>query len=587
MKFFGILLALLSAVSVSSFAVPSSHVVNTRVSTTQSSDSQKTTVRNLAELSDDTTISSVSSLVAAADTIFKSGSINWKAAAGTSVMAGGIVGLLVGWQKMTKYFYLRQPPSFRPVQESIFNTLAGLGVVGVSLNLILGVQPVQKSLTTFSKDFFGKPDILVENVMFLHDAIFQLGVAFAICAGLMLIRGERKLIDIASIQEEQIDPQTGIYRLTAENLARYIKIREFNRPQEQPGYIGIQREIFMDTGEWSAKILLLRSHVMDLFPSLPADFRVEALMEEDFAANMYKAVQVPFFAWALYIPALAISNSIDLSHGVVNSGAANDAASAGYFFDEFFSFVPSISSVIIGSIWGWWNCWKMTQVKYMILPRLEPDQANDGMPVIRPPPMYNDYVRSTFDASPPSLRRVERFWGKEPQTIYDDLFGQAGSAGLELYGNSIKYQFWLTLTNVVYFGLQILPRDLEVFVNGAKAGDPTNVSVELWFYAIMMSVSLINLFLVTPRTFWNYSLVSCMEGENLVELLRLSGYGTPQQVAQPRTSTNPSLPMGGGPPGAAGRLPPSNNPGGTFQGGGGPGGFSNGNYVDSDYRDTF
>jgi hypothetical protein len=475
--------------------------------------------------------------------------IPWKAAAGTSVLSLVIISLLFGWQKMTKYFYLRQPRSFRPTQDSIFVTLAGLGVVGVSLDLITGIAPVQKALEGFSKDFFGKPDILVKNTDFAHDAFFQLGVAFALMAGLMLLRGEKKLIDIATIQEEQIDPQTGMYSLTADNLARYIRMREFNRPQEQPGYIGITREIFMDQDEWSAKILLLKNHVMDLFPSLPSDFRVESLMEESFAETMYKAVQVPFLAWVFFIPALAYSNAVDLSHGVINAGAPNAALSSGYFFDEFLIFVPAISSVIISSIWGYWNCWKMTQVKYMILPRLEPDQTNDGRPVIRPPPMYNDYVRSSFDASPPSLRRVERFWGKEPQTIYDDLFGQAGSAGLDLYSNSIKYQAWMTLTNIVFFAIQILPRDLEVMVDGAKAGDPQMVAVELYAYGILLAFSIFNLFWVTPRTFWNYCVVSCMDGENLVELLRLSGYGSPQQVAQPRVTGGPPLrgsPMQGG-----------------------------------------
>lgn len=453
--------------------------------------------------------------------------VSIKAIVGAATIMGSIVGLLFAWDKAIIYFRSQVPVSLKPTVESIFSTLSGLGVIGVGLYAVLGIPAVQKSLEAISKEYFGKKDILVTNFAFFHQAYLQLGVIFFLSVVAMILKGLQKLNDIDEIQDAIVDGQTG-YRVTAEKLVGYYSTREFNRPQEQPGYTGISRELFMERSEWSAKILMLRNLVMYLVPSLPADFRVEALIEESFAQNMYKFTEVPYLAWAFIIPALAITNAIDLTQGVVNSGSSNAAASAGEFIDAFIIFTPMISALVISSIWSYWNCWKMTQIKYMILPKLEPDPINGGEPVIRAPPIYSDYLRQTFNSSPRTLQRVEAIWGKPPRTAYDELFGEAGAAGLEMYRNSIKYQAWLNLATITYFGVHILPRDIELLTGmaGAKAGEPTLVSVELFTYGIFFLISLFQLTYVTPRTFWNFCIISCMEDENLQYLLNVAGYGT-------------------------------------------------------------
>ena len=453
----------------------------------------------------------------------KNAVVSLRAAGGATVLMCSMVALIYLWTRSMRSFRSRVPITLKPAMESVFSTVCGLGVIGAISGGILGLPGVEPALEPISKDWFGNKETLFNNISFFQDTYLQLGVIFFLSVVAMILVGLGKLDDIDEIQDAIVDQATG-YRVTPEKLLPYYTEREFNRPQEQPGYTGIAREIFMPKKEWSAKILLLRNLVMDQVPSLPDNFRVEALIEESFAQSMYRAVQIPTLAWCFAIPILAFLNAVDLSHGVINASVIQAPKSAGHFIEENAVFTPAISAVIVSSIWSYWNCWKMTQIKYMILPKLEPDPLDGGFPVIRPPPIYNDYQCENFDSSPPTLRRVEQAWSKPPKTAFDDLFGAIGSAGLEFYGNSIKYQAWLNLAILISIGLQILPRDLEVLLAGAKAGNPSLVPVELFVYGVMTLVSLFELTVVTPRTFWNYCIISSMEAQNLRELLYACGY---------------------------------------------------------------
>eukprot|EP00977_Amphora_coffeiformis_P023781 scaffold14226_cov186-Amphora_coffeaeformis.AAC.8 len=463
----------------------------------------------------------------------------------------GMVALIWLWTKAMRSFRARVPITLKPAMESVFSTVCGLGVIGAISGGVLGLPGVEPALEPISKDWFGNKETLFTNISFFQDTYLQLGVIFFLSVVAMILVGLGKLDDIDEIQDAIVDQATG-YRVTPEKLLPYYTEREFNRPPEQPGYTGISREIFMPKKEWSAKILLLRNLVMDQVPSLPDDFRVEALIEESFAQNMYRAVQIPTLAWCFAVPILAFLNAVDLSHGVINASVIQAPKSAGHFIEENAIFTPAISAVIVSSIWSYWNCWKMTQIKYMILPKLEPDPLDGGLPVIRPPPIYNDYQCENFDSSPPALRRVEQAWSKPPKTAFDDLFGAIGSAGLEFYGNSIKYQAWLNLAILISIGLQILPRDLEVLLAGAKAGNPSLVPVELFVYGAMTLISIFELTVVTPRTFWNYCIIASMEAQNLRDLLYASGYnpdyippGNNQGVQQARRVPPALSPMQG------------------------------------------
>ena len=471
----------------------------------------------------------LSSLLLAADSKspFKSGTVSYKTAAASSIMMLIIVSLYFIWGKSVIYVRRKIPTSLRPVVDSVIGEIGGLGIVGLVLTSVLGYPGVKKSLEGYSKDYFGEKNILVENFDFLHMTFFQLGVAFFIASGLMVLVGLKRLDDIDDIQELQMDRASGVVDVTAERLAASIPGREFNKPLEQPGFVNIWRDVFMTDSERAARTLLMRNLVVEKYPYLPDTFRIEPIIEESFALNMYKIVQLSYIAWIYIIPALAYSNAIDIAHGVVNASAKNTADSVGYFFSTFNSIGSAWSISCCCGIWGYWNCWKMTQIKFMVLPRLQPDPA-DGRPLILPPPMYDEFMRSRFLSSPPTVQRVEKIWGQPPETLLDELFGQAGAAGLDFYLQSIKLQVWLLLTQLVFFGSQIFIRDLDVFVNNVKAvGDPRFSVVELYAYGSFVLFAFFQLFFVAPQAFWNYCLISCFDEDNLEELLERTGYGRP------------------------------------------------------------
>ena len=459
-----------------------------------------------------------------------------KAAAGAATIMISITGLIFAWDRISEWFRRQIPLSLKPTVESIYATVAGLATVGVLTKFLVDIPALRAYVEPFSKEYFGKSDIFVKNVIFFQEAFLQLGIVYLVASTAMILKGLSKLNDIDEIQDSIVDPMTG-YRVTPEKLVNYYSEKEYNRPQENPGYTGITRELFMDKREWSAKVLMLRNLVMDLIPDLPPNFRVEALLEESFAQNMFRLVQIPTLAWLVFVPFLALSNGLDLSNGVINAGANNADATAGTFIDNFAVFTTALSSVVISSIWSYWNCWKMTQIKYMILPKLQPDPSI-GAPVIQMPPIYSAFLRRTFDSSPPTLKRIEAFFAKPPRTAYDELFGEVGSAGLDVYGNSIKYQAWLNLATLTFLGVHVMSRDIEVLLATAK--EPTLVSIEFFTYMIMFVLSLIQLTLTTPRTFWNYCIIACMEDRNLQYLLDVAGYG--YGYGPPETASSVSLP---------------------------------------------
>lgn len=176
----------------------------------------------------------------------------------------------------------------------------------------------------------------------------------------------------------------------------------------------------------------------------------------------------------------------------------------------------------------------MTQIKYMLIPQLGErinapgsDGANgsagsDSTFQILPPLIDNEQARKNFVSSPVWVQPIESLWARPAQTPYDELFGMAGAAGPHLYRNSIKFQTWLCITHIVFFGSQIVTRDLNaIFLSGttASVGNPEYVTLELITYGSFVLLSLIQLLFVTPRGFWNLCLVVSAEDGASEELL--------------------------------------------------------------------
>ena len=465
---------------------------------------------------------------------------------GSSLIMLTIVGLLYMWEESVEWVREAVPQTLLPVVESILAEIGGLGFIGLVLQTLLGNSAVKESLEEISIFFFGETDILIENFEFLHAAFFQVGVGFFLAAGLMVVVGLQKLKEIETVEGLQLDQETGACTVTAEKLSKYLPTPATATATKEEDGVTVTSgssssssllwdEIFMSKEERAAKSLLMRSRFMDLYPHLPDTFRVESIISASFAQNLYKMVEVSPLTWIFLIPALAFANAIDLSHEVVNAASPNAIESVGYFFSTFASIGPATFTVVLAAVWGFWNCWKVTQIKYMLLPSLGSDPTTGNVDIL-PAPIEDKTARESFNSSPAWVQPIENIWAKPSQNEFDDLFGTAGGAGFKLYQNSIKYQTWLCLTHIVFFGTQIVPRDIDALISGAtNVGDPSHLTAELVTYGGFILASLLQLILVSPRAFWNYCLVACVEEKNSLALLELSGNPPPPTPPQPLT----------------------------------------------------
>jgi len=449
---------------------------------------------------------------------------------GSSLIMLTIVALLYTWETAVEWVRETVPPALRPVVKSILAEIGGLGFIGLVLQTVL-TGTNKQVLEEWSVELFGEGDILVEDFEFLHTAFFQVGIGFFLAAGAMVTVGLFKLAEIDKIEELQVDAQTGACSVTAEKLTRYLPTvvgptpedgeeEELDQPVSLDGPSALVDEIFMSTEERAGLTLLLRSRLVERF-DLPETFRVEQYIRNAFAENLLELVELSPLTWIYLIPALALANAIDLSHEVVNAASPNAADSAGFFFSTPWAIIPSTLSVGLSLVWGTWNCWKMTLIKYMLLPQLGRDEAT-GAAQILAPPVDRTTAREAFasqTSSPAWVQPLEGVWSEPARTPFQELFGTAGAAGLHLYRNSIKFQAWLCITHIVFFGTQIVPRDIDALLTGAAVGDPNSLVPELLAHGGFLLLSLTQLFFITPRAFWNFCLVACLGDDEEVEKL--------------------------------------------------------------------
>ncbi|CAB9497707.1 expressed unknown protein [Seminavis robusta] len=507
-----------------------------RISTNQAPPLQQANTLGMLQLSVSSDVSN--DLIVDATSIVVSHSEGLLAATpaiGSSLIMLTIVGLLYIWEESVEWVRETVPKTLLPVVESILAEIGGLGFIGLIFGTVLGNSNVKEGLEGLSITLFGESEILVENFEFLHSAFFQVGVGFFMAVGAMAAVGVKKLDEIKQVEGLEQDPETEACNITPEKLVRYMpllpKKDDNNDIEAIYGANNLWQEIFMDKEERAGRTLLLRHQIMRIFPRLPNTFRVEQVIQASFAENLYKLVELSPLTWIYIIPGLALANAIDLSHEVVNSASPNAAESVGFFFSTPTAIIPSAVTVAASMIWGFWNCWKLTQIKYMVHPKLGIDKST-GAATILPPLVESESKMREFDSSPAWVRPIENIWAKPAKNAFDEVFGAAGGAGLKLYQNSIKYQTWLCLTHIVFFGTQVVPRDFDALLSGATVGDPDHLTAELVTYGSFVLISVLQLLLVAPRAFWNYCLVAVLEEKTARKLLTLSGNDDPMQKEQ-------------------------------------------------------
>jgi hypothetical protein len=328
---------------------------------------------------------------------------------GSSAIMLTIVALLYLWEKSIESVRETVPPAVLPVVESILAEMGGLGFIGLLFQTFGGALPLDELSTLL----FGEDKLLIETFEFLHLAFFQVGVGFFIAAGAMVAVGLKKLDEIQTVESLRRDVSTSVCTVTTTQLAALVPLTK--DPDQLPEN-NLVDEIFMPASERGGKVLLMRSRLMETH-ELPDTFSIEKYVQGAFAKNLLYLVELSPLTWIYLIPALALADSIDLSHDVVNAASPNAFESAGYFFSTPWAIGPSVFSVGLSWVWGLWNCWKMTKIKYMINTRLGHDK-DTGELVIFPPPMESDTLRAQFIpiSSPAWVQPIEAIWAKPART---------------------------------------------------------------------------------------------------------------------------------------------------------------------------
>jgi hypothetical protein len=142
----------------------------------------------------------------------------------------------------------------------------------------------------------------------------------------------------------------------------------------------------------------------------------------------------------------------------------------------------------------------MTAVKEMLVPQLVRDSKAGGTPILLPPRYQDTMLLEEFNSSPYPVGAIESVFGKPPRNCQERLFGKAGAAGPEIYLKSIKFHMWLVVSQIIFWGGQIVARDAFALLRGYEGATP-NCSFPSWsFIRSTWAWRLVN-WLLFPRPF--------------------------------------------------------------------------------------
>jgi hypothetical protein len=301
-------------------------------------------------------------------------------------------------------------------------------------------------------------------------------------------------------------------------------------------------ELFIPTTKIQAEALVMRERFARLGQATPS-FRIEAFCEQSFGRNLREMVELSPLTWLPLVPAVAVGRAVDMTNDVISAASANAAASCGCFLGSAVFFWSSSFLALLTLVWGCFNFWKDGAIKEMLLPVLVRNNADfkggNALPfnmndddvngvLILPPRYEDDEILKEFNSSPGVFGWIEQFLcredsdkqeGEEERTSnHVKLFGSAGAEGPELYRNSIKFHTWALVVQIVFWGTQIVARDVNALLgfqaNGHiwadNVGSPELVVPELWIFGLYVVVATAQLFLV-PLTFLNYSFITSVE----------------------------------------------------------------------------
>ena len=423
----------------------------------------------------------------------------------------------------------RVPTTLMPVLDSMLAEMGGLGFIGLFLEVVVtGGGPVGDIVAGLSEEFLGDEEILLETFEFLHSSFFEVGVGFFLVASLTVTKVLQKLESLNDVSQDifandasgngclqqlatalQVENITVDFtdEITARTEQRMLQVAKTTRKND------IWREVAMDTSMVKAEALVVRERLVQT-NKVPKTFLIEDYYAKIFATNLKEIVELSPLTWLPLIPCISLGRSIDMSRDIVSAASPNAAEACGYFLASPTFLSLSFFTSGLAVVWSIANFWKMAQIKEMLMPMMLEQQDRQCAALLLPPKFRVDSILKEFNSSPSIVGLVEGiFVDRErhaPRNAQERLFGTAGSAGPDLYRNSIKCHTWLVVSQIVFWGGQIVARDLNVLFKGLPVGEGVNVPLECSVFGFFVVCAVVQLSLV-PQTFLNYCLITSIE----------------------------------------------------------------------------
>jgi hypothetical protein len=436
-----------------------------------------------------------------------------------------IVALLYLWEEAVVLARARLPATLMPVVDSMLAEMGGLGFIGLFLSMIVINGPLGHVVEHVSEEYLGNGEILLETFEFLHTAFFETAIAFFVVAGLTVFRTLVQVESLADVSTAVFDLD-GDGNVSCTELADFLNVQSTLVDSNQDGVLNEEEialvmrtatrpslwdEIFMTTDRIRAEALVVRERFVQTC-KVGTDFKIENYFGRVFGHNLEEIVELSPLTWLPLVPAISLGRTVDMSRNVVSASSENAYLSCGQFLGSPAFFTVSTISVVLAAVWSAWNFYKMKQIKDMILPILVKcgKQQGGGEAQLLPPRYASPELFEQFNSSPGIIGAIESFFAVPARNRQEALFGVAGAAGPALYRNSIKFHSWFVVSQIVFWGLQIVARDAEAVYFGWNVGNPDLLLPELVIFGAYVVCASLQLALA-PQTFLNYCLVTTIE----------------------------------------------------------------------------
>ena len=477
-----------------------------------------------------------------------------------TTMMSSLVLLLKFWDDSVEFIEDNVYPGLKPVVNSILAELCGLGFIGLFLetfilapNSLLG-----KPMEMASELFFDEHDFLLEDFEFLHQNFFIVAIGFFFVAGFKVFILSDKMLPTCLVERESCsiemldNPQTNLIFNSTVLTSSDIHIDDDGNSNNENGPNANNRnlltkeqittlvnnapvrtiweDIMMNKQEFTNEMLLIGRRFEATADEtrrkpLPNDFSVGRYFEQIFASNLEQLVELTPIIWGPLIPLIALGAEINFSRGFISAQSSEHALAAGVFVSTWWFIIPNFLTQFTCVCWGVFNTWKMKKIKDMVVPILAENAGPNGESVILPPRYRVQSSNEFVNTSPGFTSSLERFIagflkGSDTTTMnkQEKLFGAAGSAGKDMYLNSIKLNSWINTALFVFSVGEILRNDVKTLIEYSQGSIPLEdignlaaVLPELVVHAAFAVGQLITIIFLAPNAFYNYCAATSVE----------------------------------------------------------------------------